>query len=75
MLNKYHGEKHNFRCSVNFGELLKNNYDRIINYVPDELNEKGIIDDVENTVDNVESEVQNNEQTNGDNSGDTGDTQ
>lgn len=73
MLNKYHGEKHGFNCSVEFGKLLKNNYDRIINYVPDELNEKGV---VENSVDNVdESEVQNNEQTNGDNSGDTGDTQ
>lgn len=73
MLNKYHGEKYGFNCSVEFGKLLKNNYDRIINYVPDELNEKGI---VENSVDNVdESEVQNNEQTNGDNSGDTGDTQ
>lgn len=73
MLNKYHGEKHGFNCSVEFGKLLKNNYDRIINYVPDELNEKGV---VENSVDNVdESEAQNNEQTNGDNSGDTGDTQ
>lgn len=71
MLNKYHGEKHGFNCSVDFGKLLKNNYDRIINYVPDELNEKGV---VENSVDNVESEVQNNEQTNSDNSGDTGDS-
>lgn len=72
MLNKYYGEKYGFNCSVDFGELLKNNYDRIINYVPDELNEKGV---VENSVDNVESEVQGNEQTNGDNSGDTGDSQ
>ena len=76
MLNEYYGEKYNFKCSVNFGELLKNNYDRIINYVPDELNEKEIMDDVENSVDNVdECEVQDNEQTNGNNSGDTGDTQ
>lgn len=71
MLNEYHGEKYNFKCSVDFGELLKNNYDRIINYVPDELNEKGIMDDVENSVDNVESEVENNETTGSDNSGDT----
>lgn len=52
MLNKYHG----LNTSVDFGELLKNNYDRIVNYVPDELNEKNIVaDDVENTVENVEN--------------------
>jgi hypothetical protein len=58
-LNKYYGEKYSFNASVEFGELLKNNYDRVINYVPDELNEKGIVADkidVENSVENVESE-------------------
>ena len=66
-LNKYYGEKYGFNASVEFGELLKNNYDRVINYVPDELNEKGIVADkvdVENTVDNVESEVETDETEN-----------
>ena len=66
-LNKYYGEKYSFNASVEFGELLKNNYDRVINYVPDELNEKGIVADkvdVENNVDNVESEVETDETTN-----------
>lgn len=71
MLNKYYGEKYGFNCSVDFGELIKNNYDKIVNYVPDELNEKGV---VENSVNNVKSEVNNNGQTNGDNRGDTGDS-
>ena len=58
-LNKYYGEKYNFNASVEFGELLKNNYDRVINYVPDELNEKGI---VANKID-VESEAETDETT------------
>lgn len=65
-LNKYYGEKYNFNASVEFGELLKNNYDRVVNYVPDELNEKGIVADkvdVENSVENVESEVETDETT------------
>lgn len=65
-LNKYYGEKYSFNASVEFGELLKNNYDKVINYVPDELNEKGIVADkidVENNVDNVESEVETDETT------------
>lgn len=59
MLNKYYGQKHGFACSVDFGTLIKNNYDRVVNYVPDELNEKGIIENVENTVDEVETGVEN----------------
>lgn len=31
--------------TVEFNELVKNNYDIVINYVPDELNERGVIDD------------------------------
>lgn len=31
--------------SVEFSELVKNNYDLVVNYVPDELNERGVIDD------------------------------
>jgi hypothetical protein len=64
MLNKYY----DLDVSVDFGELLKNNYDRIVNYVPDELNEKNVVSD---DVDTVESEVENNETTDSDNSGDT----
>ena len=65
-LNKYHGDKYGFSASVEFGKLLKNNYDRVINYVPDELNEKGIVADkvdVENSVENVESEGETDETT------------
>ena len=57
-LNKYYGQKYGFEASVEFGELLKNNYDRVVNYVPDELNEKGV---VENSVEDVESEGEENE--------------
>jgi GrpB-like predicted nucleotidyltransferase (UPF0157 family) len=64
MLNKYY----ELNVSVDFGELLKNNYDRIVNYVPDELNEKNVVSD---DVDTVESEVENNETTDSDNSEDT----
>ena len=48
---------------------MKNNYDKVINYIPDELNEKGIVADeiVENTVDDVEevaeSETDNSDQS------------
>lgn len=57
-LNKYYGQKYGFEASVDFGKLLKNNYDRAVNYIPDELNEKGI---VENSVEDVESEGETNE--------------
>lgn len=30
--------------TVEFSDLVKNNYDIVINYVPDELNERGVID-------------------------------
>lgn len=64
-LNKYYGTKYGFTASVEFGKLLKNNYDRVINYVPDELNEKGVVDDnstdVENNVETVETEEKDGE--------------
>lgn len=59
-LNGWYGEKYNFRASVKFGKLLQNNYDKVINYIPDELNEKGIIEGVENSVENVEKEGDEN---------------
>ena len=59
-LNRIYGEKYGFTASVRFSEILKNNYDKVVNYVPDELNEKGIVaDDV--TVENSVEEVENNE--------------
>jgi hypothetical protein len=30
--------------TVEFSELVKNNYDIVINYIPNELNERGVID-------------------------------
>lgn len=68
-LNKYYGTKYGFNASVDFGKLLKNNYDRVINYVPDELNEKGIVD---KSVDNVDNDDKgdngDDDKTNGDDS-------
>lgn len=59
-LNRIYGEKYGFTASVKFSNILKNNYDKVINYVPDELNEKGIVaDDV--SVENSVEEVENNE--------------
>ena len=59
-LNRIYGEKYGFTASVRFSDILKNNYDKVINYVPDELNEKGIVaDDV--YVENSVEEVENNE--------------
>lgn len=68
-LNKYKGEKYGFTASVEFGKLLKNNYDRVINYIPDELNEKGIVDKSVDNVDNDDKGVNgDDDKTNGDNS-------
>ena len=56
--NSYLAEKYNFKASVKFSKLLQNSYDKVMNYVPDELNEKGIIEgaeDVENSVEDVEN--------------------
>lgn len=56
-LNRIFGEKYGFHASVRFSEILKNNYDKVVNYIPDELNEKGIVADevnVDNSVDTVE---------------------
>lgn len=63
-LNKYYGDKYNFSASVEFGDLLKNNYDRIVNYIPNELNEKGVMNNID--TDNAEGGEGN--ETNGDNS-------
>lgn len=66
-LNRIYGDKYGFTASVRFSDILKNNYDKVINYVPDELNEKGIVaDDV--TVENSVEEVENNETDNTDKS-------
>lgn len=46
-MNRLYGDEFNFKASVEFGTLLKNNYDRVINYVPDELNEKKILTDTD----------------------------
>lgn len=59
-LNETFGDEYAFECSVEMGKLLKNSYDKAVNYVPDELNEKGIvadeITDAENNVETVETE-------------------
>lgn len=41
--------------TVEFSELVKNNYDIVINYVPDELNERGVIDGEGQNVNNAGS--------------------
>ena len=33
---------------VEFSEVMNNNYDLIVNYVPDEMNERGVLNDSEN---------------------------
>lgn len=43
--------------TVEFSELVKNNYDLVVNYVPDELNERGVIGD-ENKDDNAAGPAQ-----------------
>jgi len=51
-LNKTFGEKYNFNCSVEFSELWKNNYDRLVNYQLNEDNEeiiKGEGEEIEKT--------------------------
>lgn len=56
-LNRIYGDKYGFNASVRFSDILKNTYDKVINYVPDELNERGIVADgiiVDNSVNNVE---------------------
>lgn len=44
-LNRVFGEKYGFNCSVEFSPLWKNQYDAIVNYMKDEGNEEGIIED------------------------------
>ena len=61
MLNDTFGDEYGFEASVEMGEMLKNSYDKAINYIPDELNEKGIV------ADNIEeSEGSANETDNND---------
>lgn len=44
--------------TVELSELVKNNYDLVVNYVPDELNERGVIDG-EDQDDNAAGSAQN----------------
>lgn len=53
-LNNRFGEKYGFHADVEFSKIWQNSYDKVINYIPDELNEKEVIEGVENTVDTVE---------------------
>lgn len=57
-LNRIFGEKYDFHATVDFCELLKNNYDTVVNYIPDELNEREVVGE------NGESEVSDNETDN-----------
>lgn len=50
MLNENFGEKYEFNASVEFNEMQKNSYDKAINYIPDELNERGVMEDAENNI-------------------------
>lgn len=42
-------------ASVDFSEMFKNSYDKTVNYVPDELNERGVINDNESSNNNDDS--------------------
>lgn len=42
--NRLFGEKYQFHAKVKFSKIWQNAYDKIINYIPDELNEKGVIE-------------------------------
>lgn len=46
-LNNTFGDEFSFEASVTFNKLWKNSYDKCVNYVPDELNEKGVIENVD----------------------------
>lgn len=55
-LNRVFGNKYGFTASVEFSEIFKNSYDKTINYVPDELNEKGVVaDEIDKSEDNDDS--------------------
>ena len=56
-LNRVFGDKYGFKASVDFGEILKNAYDKVVNYIPDELNEKEVMNDEisETDTDNVDN--------------------
>ena len=62
-LNRIYGEKYDFRASVRFSEIMKNNYDKVINYIPDELNEKEVMTDNDEVESITESEVETDETT------------
>lgn len=61
-LNRIFGEKYDFTASVEFSELLKNEYDKVINYIPDELNEKEIMTDTDEQLSIEEKEGEQNEE-------------
>ncbi|MBO7551346.1 MAG: hypothetical protein J6T62_07475 [Fibrobacter sp.] len=61
-LNRIFGEKYGFEASVEFSELLKNEYDKVINYIPDELNEKEVMTDTDEQLSIEEKEGENNEE-------------
>ena len=61
-LNKIFGEKYGFTASVEFSELLKNEYDKVINYIPDELNEKEVMTDTDEQLSIEEKEGEQNEE-------------
>lgn len=65
-LNKTFGEKYNFNCSVEFSELWKNNYDRLVNYQLNEDNEKIIKGEGEVIEKTVSKSIGDNGSTNGD---------
>lgn len=62
-LNRIYGEKYGFTASVRFSEIMKNNYDKVINYIPDELNEKEVMTDNDEVESITESEVETDETT------------
>lgn len=43
-LNRIYGSKYGFSATVDFSEIFKNSYDKTVNYIGDELNEKGVIE-------------------------------
>lgn len=66
-INRIFGEKYGINVSVEFSPLLKNAYDKVMNYIPDELNEKSVMTEPEEA-EAIESEVKkDDEETNSDN--------
>lgn len=64
-------KKFGWGASVEFNDVLKNNYDAIMSYAADEANEEGIIDENSNsTIDNTGDDRQLSELDSGDNTSD-----